>query len=108
LLGIYSYIEAGFSAKELCLQVLINQLKEVAPSMQKSITQLNEEVNSISAGLNLMNNRPSWSTFPMQVQSSEKVVLSGLLTICHVKVKIPKSHKLKIDLFFCFPLLFLG
>lgn len=33
----------------LVVQVLINQLKEAAPTIQKSIEELTEEVNSISS-----------------------------------------------------------
>lgn len=76
------------------IQVLINQLKEVAPSMQKSITQLTEEVNSISASLDLMNNRPSWSTFPMQAQSSEKG--SSLEEVAEVTSKLSNFQLEKV------------
>uniref|UniRef100_A0A803MVU0 HAUS augmin-like complex subunit 6 N-terminal domain-containing protein n=2 Tax=Chenopodium quinoa TaxID=63459 RepID=A0A803MVU0_CHEQI len=55
------------------IQVLINQLKEVAPAIQNSIEELTEEVNTVSSSLPLMNKCPGQSSLPMQAQSSEKI-----------------------------------
>ncbi|KAL8136572.1 hypothetical protein V2J09_002573 [Rumex salicifolius] len=51
------------------IQVLINQLKEVAPNIQNSITELSEEVNSISSSLPPTNKSSGYST-SMHAQSS--------------------------------------
>uniref|UniRef100_A0A803MUJ7 HAUS augmin-like complex subunit 6 N-terminal domain-containing protein n=1 Tax=Chenopodium quinoa TaxID=63459 RepID=A0A803MUJ7_CHEQI len=55
------------------IQVLINQLKEVAPAIQNSIEELTEEVNTVSSSLPLMNKCPGQSSLPMQAQSSGKI-----------------------------------
>ncbi|KAF4397436.1 hypothetical protein G4B88_027176 [Cannabis sativa] len=51
-------------------QVLINQLKEVAPTIQNSISECTEKVNSISTNLPPMVKRPGRSTSPSQAHSS--------------------------------------
>ncbi|GAB4848023.1 AUGMIN subunit 6 [Ancistrocladus abbreviatus] len=51
------------------IQVLINQLKEVAPAIQQSIAELTEEVNSISSSLPPLKHTGR-TTSPMQAQSS--------------------------------------
>ncbi|KAK4477336.1 hypothetical protein RD792_016553 [Penstemon davidsonii] len=57
------------------IQVLINQLKDVAPTIQNSISELTEEVNSISSDLppamKLRSNSPN------QAQSSGRMLESG-------------------------------
>ncbi|KAL8475311.1 hypothetical protein ACS0TY_028112 [Phlomoides rotata] len=57
------------------IQVLINQLKDVAPTIQNSISQLTEEVNSISSNLPpVMKHR---SNSPIHAQSSGRTLESG-------------------------------
>ncbi|GAB2279763.1 AUGMIN subunit 6, variant 2 [Dionaea muscipula] len=56
------------------IQVLINQLKEVAPSIQKSIAELTEEVNCISTSLPPLNRCTGRSGSPMQAQSSGRTM----------------------------------
>lgn len=54
------------------IQVLINQLKDVAPNLQNSISELSEEVNSISLNFPLdMNLR---SSSPVRPQSSVRIL----------------------------------
>lgn len=63
-----------FLYKILLLQVLINQLKDVAPTIQNSISELTEEVNNISSNLPpAMNFR---SNSPIQAQSSGRTLVS--------------------------------
>ncbi|CAI9272799.1 unnamed protein product [Lactuca saligna] len=52
------------------IQVLVNQLKGVAPTIQNSISELSEEVNTISANLPQMTNHHGRSTSPVQPQST--------------------------------------
>ncbi|KAL3813863.1 hypothetical protein ACJIZ3_015131 [Penstemon smallii] len=57
------------------IQVLINQLKDVAPTIQNSISELTEEVNSMSSDLPpVMKLR---SNSPNQAQSSGRTLESG-------------------------------
>lgn len=63
--------------KILRVQVLINQLKDVAPTIQNSISELTEEVNSISSNLPpAMNFR---SNSPIQAQSSGRTLVTYVL-----------------------------
>ncbi|KNA07721.1 hypothetical protein SOVF_169220 isoform B [Spinacia oleracea] len=55
------------------IQVLINQLKEVAPAIQNSIAELTEEVNTVSSSLPSINKRPGQSNLPVQAQSNGKI-----------------------------------
>lgn len=59
------------------IQVLINQLKEVAPNIQKSIAELTVEVNTNSSGLPPSNQRLGNSSLPMQAQSSGRMTDGG-------------------------------
>lgn len=52
------------------IQVLVNQLKGVAPTIQTSISELSDEVNTISANLPQMTNHHGRSTSPVQPQST--------------------------------------
>ncbi|PON95272.1 HAUS augmin-like complex subunit [Trema orientale] len=54
-------------------QVLINQLKEVAPTIQKSISECTEKVNSISSNLPPTVKHPGRSTSPIQAHSSRSL-----------------------------------
>ncbi|CAL5350764.1 unnamed protein product [Camellia sinensis] len=51
-------------------QVLINQMKDVAPAIQNSITEVTEEVNSISSNLPPVTQHHGRSTSSIQAQSS--------------------------------------
>ncbi|CAN1187965.1 AUGMIN subunit 6 [Linum perenne] len=55
-------------------QVLINQLKEVAPAIQNSIVDCTEVVNSISSTLPPMTNHRVRATSPIQAQSSGRAL----------------------------------
>ncbi|KAL6136147.1 hypothetical protein ACLB2K_061448 [Fragaria x ananassa] len=57
-------------------QVLINQLKEVAPAIQKSISECTDKVDSISSNLPPMTKHPGRSTSPCQAQSSGRALES--------------------------------
>lgn len=56
-------------------QVLINQLKDVAPTIQKSISECTEKVNCLASNLtpHLLNRHHSQSTSPIQAQSSGRM-----------------------------------
>lgn len=54
-------------------QVLINQLKDVAPTIQKSISECTEKVNCIASNLPPMNRHHGRSTSPVQAQSSGRM-----------------------------------
>ncbi|KAJ7970709.1 AUGMIN subunit 6-like [Quillaja saponaria] len=54
-------------------QVLINQLKEVAPAIQKSMAECTEKVDSISSSLTQMNRHVCRSTSPNLAQSSGRM-----------------------------------
>ncbi|XVF13963.1 hypothetical protein REPUB_Repub09cG0015100 [Reevesia pubescens] len=58
-------------------QVLINQLKEVAPAIQKSISECTDKVNSISSNLPSMAKHRGQATSPMQAQSSGRTLESS-------------------------------
>ncbi|XVF16262.1 hypothetical protein REPUB_Repub10bG0016200 [Reevesia pubescens] len=58
-------------------QVLINQLKEVAPTIQKSISECTEKVNSISSNLPSMAKHRGQATSPIQAQSSGRTLESS-------------------------------
>ncbi|KAG5624491.1 hypothetical protein H5410_009709 [Solanum commersonii] len=56
------------------IQVLINQLKEVAPSIQNSILELTEEVSSISSNSSRTANFQGRTHSPVQAQSSGRTL----------------------------------
>ncbi|KHG13832.1 HAUS augmin-like complex subunit 6 [Gossypium arboreum] len=58
-------------------QVLINQLKEVAPSIQKSISECTEKLNGISSNLPSMAKHCGQTTSPMLAQSSRRTLESS-------------------------------
>ncbi|XWS40637.1 hypothetical protein CRYUN_Cryun17cG0012700 [Craigia yunnanensis] len=58
-------------------QVLINQLKEVAPAIQKSILECTVKVNSISSNLPKMAKHCGQATSPIQAQSSGRTLESS-------------------------------
>ncbi|KAH7848166.1 hypothetical protein Vadar_034579 [Vaccinium darrowii] len=59
------------------IQVLINQLKEVAPTLQNSISELTEEVSSISSNLPPGAEHHGGSTSPIQAQTSGRAMESS-------------------------------
>lgn len=69
-------------------QVLINQLKEVAPAIQNSISECTVEVNSMSSSLPPMVKRPGRSTSPTQAQSSGRTMESSSDDIAEVSSKM--------------------
>ncbi|KAE9590246.1 hypothetical protein Lal_00028086 [Lupinus albus] len=54
-------------------QVLINQLKDVAPAIKKSISECTEKVNCIASNLPPITRHHSQSTSPIQSQSSARM-----------------------------------
>ncbi|XP_071914787.1 AUGMIN subunit 6 [Coffea arabica] len=56
------------------IQVLINQLKEVTPAIQNSVSELTEEVNSLSSSLLPMAKHHGRSNSPIQAQSSGRTL----------------------------------
>ncbi|KAI3474963.1 hypothetical protein Pfo_030274 [Paulownia fortunei] len=68
------------------IQVLINQLKDIAPTIQNSISELTEEVNSISSNLPpVMNLR---SNSPIQAQSSGRTLESGTDEVAEIASRL--------------------
>ena len=65
------------------MQVLINQLKEVAPAIQKSISECTEKVNSISSNLPTMAKHRGLATSPIQAQSSGRTLVN-VQSVFHV------------------------
>ncbi|KAG7022686.1 AUGMIN subunit 6 [Cucurbita argyrosperma subsp. argyrosperma] len=59
------------------LQVLINQLKEVAPGIQKSISECTEKVNNISLSQPPVTKHPVRTMSPMQAQTSGRTLVSS-------------------------------
>ncbi|WCJ21263.1 AUGMIN subunit 6 [Euphorbia peplus] len=58
-------------------QVLINQLKDVAPTIQKSIAECSEKVDNISSNIPPMPKLHGRATSPMQAQSSGRTLESS-------------------------------
>ncbi|WRX22614.1 HAUS augmin-like complex subunit 6 [Theobroma cacao] len=58
-------------------QVLINQLKEVAPAIQKSISECTEKVNCVSSNLPSMGKHRGQASSPIQAQSSGRTLESS-------------------------------
>ncbi|KAK3001853.1 hypothetical protein RJ639_020258 [Escallonia herrerae] len=86
-------------------EVLINQLKEVAPAIQSSITELSEEVNTISSNLPQVNNYHARLASPNHAQSSGRTLESSTDEVADVTsrlsaVQLEKSsaspHALKL------------
>ncbi|KAL5581298.1 hypothetical protein UlMin_013740 [Ulmus minor] len=78
-------------------QVLINQLKDVAPAIQKSISECTEKVNSISSNLPPMINRPGRSTSPIQGQNSGRTLDSTTDDITEVTSKMSSVQLDKVS-----------
>ncbi|XP_031283293.1 AUGMIN subunit 6 [Pistacia vera] len=69
-------------------QVLINQLKEVAPAIQKSISDCTEKVNGISSTLPPMAKHRGRATSPIQAQSSGRTLENSSDDIAEVTSKM--------------------
>ncbi|KAG7985812.1 hypothetical protein I3843_03G046300 [Carya illinoinensis] len=69
-------------------QVLINQLKEVAPAIQQSISECTEKVQNISSALPSMTRHCSQSTSPLQAQSSGRTLESSTDDVAEVTTKM--------------------
>ncbi|KAK4417857.1 AUGMIN subunit [Sesamum alatum] len=77
------------------IQVLINQLKDVAPTIQNSISELTEEVNSISSNLPpVMKLR---SNSPIQAQSSGRTLESGSDEVVDMASRLSSVHLEKVS-----------
>ncbi|KAF5183986.1 Augmin subunit [Thalictrum thalictroides] len=70
------------------IQVLSNQLKESAPALQQSISELTEEVNNISSTLPPMANFHGRSTSPVHTQSSGRIAETGIDEVSEVTSKL--------------------
>ncbi|KAK8333177.1 hypothetical protein V6Z12_A10G185400 [Gossypium hirsutum] len=75
-------------------QVLINQLKEVAPAIQKSISNCTEKVNGISSNLPSMVKHHGQATSPIQAQSSGRTLESSSDDVGDIT---PKMSKVQLD-----------
>ncbi|KAJ8767959.1 hypothetical protein K2173_020899 [Erythroxylum novogranatense] len=91
-------------------QVLINQLKEVAPAIQKSIEECTETVNNISSSMPPMNRHCGRATSPTQAQSSGRTMESSSDDVADVTLKMSavqfdkvsaSPHTLKLPQLFC-------
>ncbi|MBA0575289.1 hypothetical protein Golob_027847, partial [Gossypium lobatum] len=75
-------------------QVLINQLKEVAPAIQKSISNCTGKVNGISSNLPSMAKHHGQATSPIQAQSSGRTLESSSDDVGDIT---PKMSKVQLD-----------
>ncbi|KAB2614052.1 hypothetical protein D8674_036368 [Pyrus ussuriensis x Pyrus communis] len=78
-------------------QVLINQLKEVAPAIQKSISECTDKVDSISSSLPPMTKQPGRSTSPIQAQSSGRTLESNSDDVAEVTSKLSTFQLEKVS-----------
>ncbi|KAL5793331.1 hypothetical protein ACOSP7_001925 [Xanthoceras sorbifolium] len=78
-------------------QVLINQLKEVAPSIQKSISDCTEKVNGISSTLPPMAKHRGRASSPIQAQSSGRTVESGSDDVAELTSKMSSVQVDKVS-----------
>ncbi|KAE8706275.1 serine/threonine protein phosphatase 2A 57 kDa regulatory subunit B' theta isoform [Hibiscus syriacus] len=78
-------------------QVLINQLKEVAPSIEKSISECTEKVNSISSNLPPMTKHRGQASSPNQAQSSGRTLESSSDDVGDVTSKMSAVQLEKIS-----------
>nr|DAD34331.1 TPA_asm: hypothetical protein HUJ06_004971 [Nelumbo nucifera] len=76
------------------IQVLINQLKEVAPAIQKSISELTEEVNKISSTLPSMTRCHGRSNSPIHAQSTGRTVESSIDEVADLTSKLSNLFSL--------------
>ncbi|XP_048230420.1 AUGMIN subunit 6 [Ricinus communis] len=78
-------------------QVLINQLKDVAPAIQKSIAECTETVNNISSNLPPMPKHRALATSPRQAQSSGRTLESSSDDIADVTSKMSSIQLEKVS-----------
>ncbi|KAK4360799.1 hypothetical protein RND71_019751 [Anisodus tanguticus] len=74
------------------IQVLINQLKEVAPAIQNSITQLTDEVNSVSSSLLPMAKNHARSHSLVQAQNSRRASENSTDEVAEMTSKMSSMH----------------
>ncbi|MFQ6644998.1 hypothetical protein Gotur_019213 [Gossypium turneri] len=74
--------------------VLINELKEVAPAIQKSISNCTGKVNGISSNLPSMAKHHGQATSPIQAQSSGRTLESSSDDVGDIT---PKMSKVQLD-----------
>ncbi|KAF8390588.1 hypothetical protein HHK36_025115 [Tetracentron sinense] len=79
------------------IQVLVNQLKEVAPAIQKSISELTDEVNSISSALPPMIKYGGGSTSPILAQSSGRTLDNNVDEVSEVTSKLSTIQLEKVS-----------
>ncbi|XP_044503919.1 AUGMIN subunit 6-like isoform X2 [Mangifera indica] len=78
-------------------QVLINQLKDVAPAIQKSISDCTEKVNCISSTLPPMAKHHGRATSPIQAQSNGRTVENSSDDIAEVTSKMSSVQPDKVS-----------
>ncbi|XP_009600077.1 AUGMIN subunit 6-like isoform X2 [Nicotiana tomentosiformis] len=74
------------------IQVLINQLKEVAPAIKNSITELTEEVDSISSSLLPMATHHARSHSLVQAQNSRTISENSTDEVAEMTSKMSSMH----------------
>ncbi|KAK1440929.1 hypothetical protein QVD17_06763 [Tagetes erecta] len=74
------------------IQVLVNQLKGVAPVIQDSISELTEEVNNISTKLPQVMHHHGRSTSPVQAQSTGRTMESSSDEVSDVTSRLSSVH----------------
>ncbi|XP_028056679.1 AUGMIN subunit 6 [Camellia sinensis] len=79
------------------IQVLINQLKDVAPAIQNSITELTEEVNSVSSNLPPATKHNGRSTSPIQAQSIGRATESSSDEVADVASRLSTVQLEKVS-----------
>lgn len=79
------------------IQVLVNQLKGVAPAIQNSISELSEEVNSISTNCPQATNHHGRSTSPIQAQSTGRTMESSSDEVMDVTSRLSTVHIDKVS-----------
>ncbi|KAI8031928.1 AUGMIN subunit 6 [Camellia lanceoleosa] len=79
------------------IQVLINQLKDVAPAIQNSITELTEEVNSVSSNLPPATKHNGRSTSPIQAQSIGRAMESSSDEVADVASRLSTVQLEKVS-----------
>ncbi|KAI3799236.1 hypothetical protein L1987_34528 [Smallanthus sonchifolius] len=79
------------------IQVLVNQLKGVAPVIQNSISELNEEVNSLSTSLPQVTNHHGRSSSPVQAQSTGRTMESSSSDVTDVTSRLSSVHIDKVS-----------
>ncbi|KAI7997361.1 AUGMIN subunit 6 [Camellia lanceoleosa] len=78
-------------------EVLINQMKDVAPAIQNSITEVTEEVNSISSNLPPVTQHHGRSTSSIQAQSSGTTMESSNDEVADVTSRLSTVQLAKVS-----------